>query len=96
MYILYLKIYILSMEKIIKYNRGMTIEAKEQIKSLLALRGLTLKKLAQMITEKTGQSCSSASLSNKFSRGTMSYHEVVLIAEILGFEILFNDIEKRL
>ena len=73
----------------------MVIEAREQIKSLLALRGLTLKKLAQMITEKTGQNCSSASLSNKFSRGTMSYHEVMMIAEMLGFEISFNDVEKR-
>lgn len=96
MYILYLKIYILSRKYNFIYNRNMIIEAKEQIKSLLALRGYTLKKLAQMITEKTGQNCSPASLSNKFSRGTMSYHEVAMIAELLGFEISFNDVEKRI
>jgi len=74
----------------------MVIEAKEQIKSLLAIRGITLKKLAQMITEKTGENCSSASLSNKFSRGTMSYHEVIMIAEMLNFDINFVDLEKRI
>lgn len=73
----------------------MAIEAKEQIKALLALRGITLKKLAQLISEKTGKNCSPASISNKFSRGTMSYHEVVSIAEMLGFEVSFTDTEKR-
>lgn len=69
--------------------------AKEYIKSLLALRGLTLKQLSELITQKTGKSCLPTSLSNKFSRGTMQFSEVQMIADLLGFEIAFNDIESK-
>ena len=68
--------------------------AKEHIKSLLALRGMTLKQLAELISQKTGKPCLSTSLSNKFSRGTMQFGEVQMIAELLGFEIIFNDTSK--
>ena len=77
------------------YNYYMQKGAKEYIKSLLALRGITIKQLAEMIALKTGKPCLPTSLSNKFSRGTMQFSEVQMIAELLGFEITFNDIELK-
>ena len=82
------------MSSIIKaiYNIVMIKGAKEQIKSLLALRGMTLKELAKLLSDKKDKKYLPTSISNKFSRGTMQYGEVLEIAEILGFEIEFKDI----
>ncbi|MBR1424646.1 LLM class flavin-dependent oxidoreductase [bacterium] len=68
----------------------MIIEAREQIKSLLAIRGMTLKKLAQLLTEKNGKTCTLTALSNKLRRGTITYNEVMKITEILGFKISYE------
>lgn len=75
------------------YNWYMNKGAKEYIKSLLALRGMTVKQLAELISKKTGKPCLPTSLSNKFSRGTMQFGEVQMIAELLGFEITFKEIK---
>lgn len=78
---------------IVTYNSIM-IKAKEQIKSMLALRDITLKSLANMISEKTGKNCSYGALSKKINRGTIDYNEVMFIAEILNFKIHFEDMEQ--
>lgn len=68
----------------------MIIEAREQVKSLLAIKCITLKKLAEIITEKTGKICTSSALSNKLRRGTITYNEVIKIADYLGFKVSFD------
>lgn len=67
----------------------MKLLIKEQIKTLLAQEGIKLKELAEMITEKTEEKCSANSLSQKLRRGTLSYNETLMIAELLGYEIAF-------
>ena len=67
----------------------MKLQVKEQIKTLLAQEDLKLKELAEMIANRTGQKCSPDSLSHKLRRGTLSYNETLLIAEILGYRIDF-------
>ena len=42
-----------------------------------------------MISEKTGEACSANSLSQKLRRGSLTYNETLLIAEILGYRINF-------
>ena len=71
----------------------MGIKAKEQIKSLLALRDLNIKELAKIISEKTGKPCSYGALLKRISRGTIDYNEVVFITEILNYKIKFEDLE---
>ena len=72
------------------YNGNMIVEAIDQIKSLLAIRGVTVKKLAEMITESTGKICTPSALSNKLRRGTITYNEVIRISELLGFKIRYD------
>lgn len=67
----------------------MKLLVKEQIKTLLAQENIKLKELAEMITQKTGDNCSANSLSQKLRRGTLSYNETLLIAELLGYRIEF-------
>lgn len=67
----------------------MKLQIKEQIKTLLAQEGVKLKELATMISEKTGRKCAPDSLSHKLRRGSLTYNETLLIAEILGYRIDF-------
>ena len=60
----------------------MKLLVKEQIKTLLAQENIKLKELAEMIAQKTGDNCSANSLSQKLRRGTLSYNETLLIAEL--------------
>jgi len=70
----------------------MRIEAREQIKLLAGTRGLTLTKLAKLLTEKTGEEYTLSKLSAKMIRGTLSYNEVLTICDILGYEIEFKSL----
>ena len=67
----------------------MEILAREQIKILLAQERMKLKDLAELLTQKTGQKCAPNTLSQRLSRGTISYNDTLKIAEILGYKILF-------
>ncbi len=68
----------------------MIIEAREQVKLLTSMRALTMKQLAEKITEKTGKICSPSALSNKLRRGTITYNEVMRIVDILGFKVSYD------
>ena len=71
------------------YNKGMKLYVKEQIKTLLAQEGIFLKDLAAMVSEHTGKKCSPDSLSQKLRRGSLTYNETLMIAELLGYKIKF-------
>lgn len=66
------------------------VKAKEQINLLLGLSNTKLSTVAKLLTEKTGKKYTYGSLHNKLSRGTISYNEVLLIADLLGFKLTFD------
>lgn len=66
---------------------------RNYLKSLLALKCITITKLAQMMTEKTGKNYTFKSLSGKLTRESLTMKEVFIIAELIGYEIKF--IEKK-
>ena len=68
----------------------MRLSAKEIIKVLLNREKVLQKDLVNLLTEKTGKKYTSGSLSQKISRKTISYDEVSLIADILGYDIEFK------
>lgn len=72
----------------------MNMKAREQIKSLLAAKNIKMKELCLRLTEKMGKNYSSNNLSNKLIRGSITYNEVLLIADILGYKITFVDTEE--
>ncbi len=65
----------------------MELKAKEIIKLLLSRQLVKQKDLADMLTKQTGKKYTAGSLSQKISRGTISYDEVALIINILGYKI---------
>ncbi len=60
---------------------------KSFIKSRLALKQMTMKELAGIMTEISGKKYTRDSLNGKFYRGTLSINEMHLIAKILDFSI---------
>lgn len=62
-----------------------------EIKFLLSNKGLTLTYLAQQLEQKLKKPYSVANLSNKLRKGSISFDEIKLIADILGYELKFTE-----
>lgn len=62
---------------------------RNQVKSTLALQGWTLTRVVQKINEQHPESRKTTvqNISNKLSRGTIKYSEILEIAEIIGIDI---------
>ena len=65
----------------------MILNAKEIIKLMLSREGMKQKDMAEILTKKTGKRYTAGSLSQKINRRTISYDEVILIADILGYDL---------
>ncbi len=61
--------------------------ARETVKIMLLKRAMTITKLAEKMSEFTGQKYTRRSLSNKISRSSLRFDEVEIIAKILDFKI---------
>ncbi len=66
-----------------------------EIKNLVADRDISQTKLAEKMGERLGRKYSLASLSQKLRNGTISYREIMLIAEILNYKIIFYDLNEK-
>lgn len=63
------------------------MNSKEQIKVIIAREGLTAKRLADMLTAKTGKKYTQSSINNKIFLSSFRYDEVKTIVEMLGYKI---------
>ena len=67
---------------------------KTKIKMLTASRATTLKKLAERLSEETGESYTYNSLLGKLNRESLSLKEAEIIASILDYKLEFVDLYK--
>lgn len=67
------------------------MEIRNEVKMLLAKKGLTLTYLAKYLTEKTGRKYSLDTLSKKLKANMIRYSEMKIIAEALNMELIFKD-----
>ena len=67
---------------------------KTKIKMLTASRGVTLKKLAIMLSEVTSENYSYNSLLGKQNRESLSLKEAEIIAKILDYRVEFIDLHR--
>ncbi len=63
------------------------MHTRELVKSLLYEKGLTITKLADLLTQKTGKKFTQKNISQKLSRDTLRFDEMEIIAEVLNYEI---------
>ena len=69
----------------------MNIKIKDQIKILLLQKGTLMKDLVTEMGKRLNKKYSSENLSNKLRNETITYKEILLIADILGYKINFSD-----
>ena len=69
----------------------MKLRAKELIKTLLSQKGVKQKDLIAKFSEISKRNYSSSCFSHRVSLGSITYNEVLQIAEILGYDIEFKD-----
>ena len=65
------------------------MQIREKIKSILALKCVTITKLAEFMTEKTGKKYTFQSISHKLRLNRLTLAEAYDIADILGYDIEF-------
>lgn len=65
------------------------MSVREDVKFLLAKEAVTMKRLAEIMQERTGYPYNLKVLSDKLARKTLKYEEFRLILEILGYDIDF-------
>ena len=63
---------------------------KERIKTLFVWRNLSFTEFAQYMCKKYKKPYSQSSLSHKLGRETISFREVIEIAEELGYDVIFR------
>lgn len=66
------------------------MSAKKDIKTLLLDENITIRFLAEKMTEVSGKKLSANFLSQKLTNNTLRYCELELICEILGYKIEYK------
>lgn len=66
--------------------------SRETVKILLFKRNMTITNLAVKMTELTGQKYTRQSLSSKISRSSLKFDEIEIIAKILNYKVIFEDV----
>lgn len=66
------------------------MNVKNEINSYLAKTGWTLTAVAQELTLRHGKNVTVQNLSNKLTKGTIRYNEVVEIANIIGYDLVWT------
>lgn len=69
---------------------------RNEIKSYIAASGYTLVEIVNKMNESRAEDekTTPQNISNKLTRGTIKYSEVKEIADIIGFKITWEQIEK--
>lgn len=68
------------------------MSSKNELKILIMKEALTVQKLADMLSQKTGKTYTQRSSQNKIFLSSLNYDEMETIADLLGYEI---KIEKK-
>lgn len=68
------------------------MSSREELKILIMREALTVKKLAEILREKTGKYYTQRSLQNKISLSSLNYDEMETIANLLGYRIRIEKI----
>ena len=74
----------------------MKLRSKELIKALLSEKKIKLKDMVTKLSEITGEKYTADGFSHKMGRRTVSYDEMLIITEILGYDIEIKNNNHKL
>ena len=71
------------------------MDTRNQIKSYIVREGMTMADLVEKLAEQYGWSASVPNLSDKLKRGTLRFNEAIELADILGYDIIWQKRGRR-
>lgn len=66
-------------------------QIRNEIKAQITRSGHTMTQLVELLNQKYDKKTAVQYLSNKLSRGTITFREVLEIADVLGYEIVWKE-----
>ena len=66
------------------------MNVKHEIKSIIVRSGLTMQQVVDLLSEEYGWSDSISNFSNKLSRGSLRYREAIQIADVMGYDLIWQ------
>lgn len=71
------------------------IDVRNEIKSYIARSGFSMTEIIDTLNEKYDRNDTVQNLSNKLARGTIKYIEAKEIADVIGYEITWINMNKE-
>lgn len=71
------------------------MNVKNEIKSIIVRSGMTMKQVVDLLSEEYGWSDSISNFSNKLTRGSLRYREAVQIADVMGYDLIWQKRRDR-
>lgn len=66
------------------------LESSRRLKAFFAYNGISLRELCSLLAEKNQKKETAQNLSNKLSRGTIRFSEILEIADVMGYDVEFK------
>ena len=73
----------------------MKLNLRNEIKSYIVRNGCTMQEVVDLLSDEYGWSDSVSNLSNKLQRESLRYTEAVQLADVLGFEIVWQKRQEK-
>ena len=78
-----------------KTKNGGNMNIRNEIKSYIVREGLTMSEVVDRLVEEHGWSSSVPNFSGKLQRGSLRYSEAKELADVLGYELVWQKRGKR-
>ena len=66
------------------------MNVKNEIKSIIVRSGMTMQQVVDLLSEEYGWSDSISNFSNKLSRGSLRYREAIQLADVMGYDLIWQ------
>ena len=63
---------------------------RNEIKAQIVRAGMTMQQVVDLLSDEYGWSNSVSNFSNKLARGSLRYEEAVQLAQVLGYELVWQ------
>ena len=63
---------------------------RNEIKAQIVRAGMTMQQVVDLLSDEYGWSDSVSNFSNKLARGSLRYEEAVQLAEVLGYDLVWQ------
>ena len=71
------------------------MNVKNEIKSIIVRSGMTMQQVVDLLSEEYGWSDSISNFSNKLSRGFLRYREAIQLADVMGYDLIWQKRRDR-